>query len=222
MALISVKRDSDGLIPTPGACDGKEAYVVDRAKAISFGADESINTDGSTQGLSYAWKFGDRSSSQRTFSYKFDELGCFPVTLTVRSQKTAKTNTQTLYVRVDNLPPKIAGLTVSAENLDKDPVVVNVSANNAIDEDGVIVSYLWYYYTEGNPEPQDVRVTKNPKTTFVLSRVSNKYYFVLIAEDSNGDKTNTDEFFQEKYSLQILSDNTNTPLITLKPDKRAA
>jgi len=222
MAYISVKNGSDDLIPIQDACDGREAYIVDRSKAITFGATDSINTDGSTSGLSYAWKFGERVSSQQSFSYQFDELGCFPIVLTVRSKKTGKTNTQQVYARVDNLPPKISGLMVTPENMDKDPVIVTVSANNAADPDGVIVSYLWYYYTEGNPEPQDVRITKSPRTTFVLSRVSNKYYFVLIAEDSNGDKTNTDEFFQEKYSLQILSDNTNTPLITLKPDKRAA
>ena len=50
-------------------------------------------------------------------------------------------------------------------------VVINVTANNAVDEDGAITSYIWYYYTAEDPEPQDFRITKSPKTVFVLPRI---------------------------------------------------
>jgi hypothetical protein len=49
---------------------------------------------------------------------------------------------------------------------------VKVSANNAKDDDGVIVSYLWYYYTDADNEPQDFRATRVPNTSFVIPRVS--------------------------------------------------
>jgi hypothetical protein len=75
-------------------------------------------------------------------------------------------------VKVENIPPKISGLTTISDNLQSDPVIVRVSANNPRDEDGVIVSYLLYYYTDADPEPQDYRITKTPNTTFVLSKIT--------------------------------------------------
>lgn len=215
-AIITIKRDNEEVLPTIDACDGKEAFVIDRSKAVTLSAENSVNTDGSNQGVSYSWKYGNRSSSQRDFSYKFDELGCFPVTLTVRSQKTGAQDTMKSYVKVENLPPKLSSLSVTADKLDADPVTVTVTANNAVDEDGAITSYIWYYYTAEDPEPQDFRITRSPKTVFVLPRVGAKYYFAVILEDSNGLRVNSDDASPERYSVTIASDNINTPIITLK------
>jgi len=218
-ALIGLKIDSNSVQTTAGACGDKEAFVITRVKPIGFTAEESVNVDGSNQGLSYAWKYAGKTSTQRDFSYKFDELGCFPVTLTVRSQKTGKTNTMETYVKVENVLPTFSSLSVTTDKADTDPVVVKVTANNAVDEDGVITSYLWYYYTDSDPEPQDFRITRNNSTAFVLPRINGKYYFAVTMEDSNGEKVNSDEQREERYSLTLASDNINTPLITLKADK---
>lgn len=216
-AVIALKRDNEEIIPTLDACDGKEAFVIDRAKAITLTADSSVNTDGTNQGIAYTWKYGgNRNSSQKEFSYKFDELGCFPLTLTVRSQKTGAQNMTRAYVKVENLAPKVSSLSVASDKLDADPVTVTVTANNAIDEDGIISSYIWYYYTAEDPEPQDFRITRSPKTVFVLPRVGAKYYFAVILEDSNGLKVNSEDMSAERYSLTLTSDNINTPIITLK------
>lgn len=215
-AIITLKRENEEIIPTLDSCDGKEAMVIDRSKAITFSAENSVNTDGTNQGISYTWKYGNRNSSQKDFSYKFDELGCFPITLSVRSQKTGAQDTAHMYVKVENLAPKLSSLSVVADKIDADPVLVTVTANNAVDEDGAITSYIWYYYTAEDPEPQDFRITRSPKTVFVLPRIGAKYYFAVILEDSNGMKVNSDEMSTEKYSLTLASDNINTPIITLK------
>lgn len=215
-AIITLKRDSEEIIPTTDSCDGKEAFVIDRAKPVTMSAESSVNTDGTNQGIAYTWKYGSRNSSQKDFSYKFDELGCFPIALAVRSQKTGAQDTAQVYVKVENLAPKLSSLSVTAEKMDSDPVTVTVTANNAIDEDGAIASYIWYYYTAEDPEPQDFRITKSPKTVFVLPRIGAKYYFAVILEDSNGLKVNSDEMTTERYSLTLVSDNINTPIITLK------
>lgn len=73
-AIITLKRDNEEIISTPDSCDGKEAFVIDRAKAITLSAENSVNTDGTNQGIAYTWKYGSRNSSQKSFSYKFDEL----------------------------------------------------------------------------------------------------------------------------------------------------
>lgn len=215
-AIITLKRDNEEIIPTADACDGKEAFVIDRAKAVTLSAENSVNTDGTTQGISYTWKYGNRNSSQRDFSYKYDELGCFPITLTVRSQKTGAQDTTHAYVKIENIAPKLSSLSVAADKLEADPVTVTVTANNAVDEDGIISSYIWYYYTAEDPEPQDFRITRSPKTVFVLPRIGAKYYFAVILEDSNGLKINSDDVSTERYSLTLASDNINTPIITLK------
>ena len=118
--------------------------------------------------------------------------------------------------------PTFASLSVTSDKPDADPVVINVTANNATDPDGVIVSYLWYYYTDSDPEPQDFRVTRTPKTAFVVPRVNGKYFFAVTMEDSNGDKVNSDESREERYSITLASDNINTPLIQLKTSTSTA
>lgn len=215
-AIITLKRDNEEIIQTPDACDGKEAFVIDRSKAITMSAENSVNIDGTNAGLSYTWKYGSRNSSQKEFSYKFDELGCFPVTLTVRSQKTLKTSSMTSYIKIENLAPRLSSLSVTPTKVESDPVTVTVTANNAADDDGAIVSYIWYYYTEDDPEPQDFRITRSPKTVFVLPRVTGKYFFAVILEDSNGTKINSEDITSERFSLSLTSDSINTPIISLK------
>jgi PKD repeat protein len=48
-AIITLKRDDEEIISTPDVCDGKEAFVTDRAKATTISAENSINTDGTSQ-----------------------------------------------------------------------------------------------------------------------------------------------------------------------------
>lgn len=216
LAIASIKRDGEELMTTADSCDGNEAYVIDRAKPVTISASDSVNTDGNASGLSYVWKYAGRTSSQREFSYKFDDLGCFPIDLSVGSQKSGKNDHTKIYVKTENLLPHASSLGITADKLDADPVMVTVTANNATDDDGAIVSYTWYYYTEGDPEPQDFRITRTPKTVFVLPRVSGKYFFSVILEDSNGAKVNTDESNSEKYSVTLTSDNINTPILSFK------
>jgi hypothetical protein len=68
-------------------------------------------------------------------SYKFDELGCFPVVLTVTSKDNKATSTIRKWIKVVNLPPKLSTLQVSAKSLETDPVIVNVKAIGAQDPD---------------------------------------------------------------------------------------
>ncbi|HRI36859.1 MAG TPA: PKD domain-containing protein [bacterium] len=214
-ALIGITQESQTLYEQSAQCSGKAAYVANRATPIEFNGMESINANGLSSDLEYIWKYGDnRSSSQASFSYKFDELGCTPVTFTVVDKKTNRRHTTATFVRVVNLPPEFTNLQVSA-NTENDPVIVTVTATNAQDRDGVIVSYLWYYYTDNDPEPQDFRITQGPSTSFVIPKITGTYYFGVVMEDSNGTKTNSREIREEQYSLSLASDNINTPLISL-------
>jgi hypothetical protein len=70
---------------------------------------------------------------------------------------------------------------------------VKVKANGAIDPDGVITSYIWYFKTESDPEPQNIQITQKDEITFVLPNVTEKYYFGVIIEDNDGAKVDSTE-----------------------------
>lgn len=199
------------------ACGWVGAYEIDKITAIRFDAGESINIDGQQNGLSYSWKVGqDTFSTAKTLTHTFDEIGCFPVKLSVKSDTNGKTDAMQTMVEVKNLAPVLSSLQVSVADSNTDPVVVNVAALWAKDPDGVIQNYLWYYYTDTNNDPQDFRATTVAKTTFVLPKVTGNYYFVLVMKDNNEVKVNSEEIAGQRYSMTLSGDNVNTPIIDLK------
>lgn len=199
-----------------GLCYGEAAYVVDRSNAVTFNANESIDVTGQTNGLDYTWKLGhNKYFSNSSFSQKFDELGCFPIQLTVKSQTKGTTHKIKRYVKVVNLAPTLSHIDVQVVDGESDPVVVKVTAHGATDKDGVIQSYLWYYYTDIDPEPQDFRATKLANTTFVLPKITGNYYFVAMLKDDNEKRVSSEEITGSKYSITLTWDNINVPLVKL-------
>ena len=70
------------------ACSGEGWYIIDRVNTIQFDGGESINIDGQSSWLEYSWKIGNgKFSTAPSVSHRFDEIGCFPVKLTVKSDK---------------------------------------------------------------------------------------------------------------------------------------
>lgn len=213
---------------TDWECGWEAAYVIDRTKPVTFDGKNSVNVDGNPDGLTYSWKIGysNKYSTESSVSQSFDELGCFPVKLTVR-WKNGKIDVRQIWMKTENLLPTFNGLTITTNWDDKDPVVVSVKAENAKDPDGVIQSYLWYYYTDTDSEPQDFRITNTPTTSFVIPKVTWTYYFVLVMKDSNGARVSSEDMSKDedgnpveanKYFITLASDNVNTPLIDLKVD----
>jgi len=217
LAYINVKNTQGNEVETQAwACYGESAYVVDRAGTVSFSADESIDVTGKNTGLTYSWKLGqNKYFSSINFTQKFDELGCFPIQLTVKSKTKGQTNKLKTWMKVENLKPTLSSVDVQVVDGTADPVVVKVSALGAKDLDGVIQSYLWYYYTDIDPEPQDFRATKQSNTTFVLPKVTWNYYFVVLMKDNNEVRVSSEEITGSKYFITLTWDNINVPLVNL-------
>ena len=217
-SFINIKDKSK--LDTPfdeSACDGKWAYIVNRVDSVKFSWDESINITWETSGLTYSWKlWRDSYKNTKDFTKKFDELGCFPIKLTVKSIENWKTHSTTSFVEVRNIKPILSSIDVRVVDSNTDPVIVNVSALWAKDRDGVIQSYLWYYYTDIDSEPQDFRATKWPNTSFVLPKVTWNYYFVVVMKDNNEERIDSEEITGSKYFMTLTGDNLNTPLVQLK------
>ncbi|NVP17811.1 PKD domain-containing protein [Candidatus Gracilibacteria bacterium] len=197
-------------------CNGEGAYILNRVNTFSISGDESIDVTGENTGLSYSWKIGDVLYSSQSFTKKFDELGCTKVKLTVKSNKSGKESTKEVYVKVENLKPTLSSLDIRVKDLETDPVLVTLNAIGAKDADGVIQSYLWYYYTDVDPEPQDFRATKTDTTTFVLPKVTGNYYFVVVMKDNNETRSNSEDLSGSKYFITLTGDNVNTPILDLK------
>jgi hypothetical protein len=123
--------------------------------------------------------------------------------LTVKSQTKGTTHKIKRYVKVVNLAPTLSHIDVQVVDGESDPVVVKVTAHGATDKDGVIQSYLWYYYTDIDPEPQDFRATKLANTTFVLPKITGNYYFVAMLKDDNEKRVSSEEITGSKYSITL-------------------
>ncbi len=148
-SILDIKSDSSLSLAQKSVCSGQEAVTVDRANAVSFSSDRSVNTDGRTNDLVYFWKIGlNKTSTQKNISYTFDELGCEEITLTVSDKITGSSHTSKAWVKVVNLAPIFSDIQVAVANLDMDPMQINLKIVGAKDPDGVIRSYTWYYYTD--------------------------------------------------------------------------
>lgn len=220
MPLALINPSAGGLeIPQydAWACQWVGAYMVDRVTAIKLDGSESINVDGETTGLEYSWKIGNgKFATSASVNHKFDEIGCFPVKLTVKSDKNGSTASQEIMMSVQNVLPTLSSLKVQVEDPNADPLIVRVQAAGALDPDGVIQSYLWYYYTDTDSEPQDFRATATSSTAFVIPKITGNYYFVAILKDNNEARITSEEITGSKYFTTITGDNINTPIVDLQ------
>lgn len=215
-ALIDVSYENWFTTPYDNTwCDWKWAYIVDRIENVKFSWQKSINTDWWINWLTYSWKIWQENiSSNSSVIKKFDEIWCFAVKLSVKSDKNDKIHTAEAYVQVKNLLPTLTSLSVQAVDTNSDPIIVNLKAIWDKDKDWVILSYLWYFYTDSDEEPQDYRVTSKSETTFVLPKISWTYYFVLTLKDNNEEKYSSENLWT-KFFVTLVWDNVNTPLVDL-------
>lgn len=215
-SVIDIKSDSSLIVSQKSVCSGQEAITVDRANSVTFSSDRSVNKDGKNNDLTYFWKIGlNKTSTQKNVSYTFDELGCEEISLTVSDKISGASHTTKTWVKVENLPPVFNDIQVNVENLDIDPMHIDLKIIGAKDPDGLIRSYTWYYYTDRDDQPQGFRITRVPEATFILPKITGRYYFSVIMEDSNGLKMNTREASDVTFSTPDLYVNTNlsTPII---------
>jgi PKD repeat protein len=223
-ALISISNSSSTSYYDKDAC-GSGATVVNRSEATNFDGSKSINLDGGTADLTYTWSYFGKVKTTSALSEKMNEIGCYPIKLTVRSNKNGTTHTTTEYIAIKNQLPGLTSISTSVDTNKKDSqkVLVRVKANGASDPDGVITSYIWYYTTESDREPQNVQITQKPEITFVLPNITEKYYFGVILEDNDGAKTNsmTDNSEQVPLILDNQNGNIYMPLISLSTPKSA-
>lgn len=225
-SMIQVSNVSWSSYYDPEACGGSGATIVNRSEITTLDGSKSINIDGSTNDLSYTWNYLWKTRSSNMISEKITELWCYPVKLTVKSMRNGASHTSTEYIYIKNLPPEFTSISTNIDTTKKDSqrVLVQVNANGVVDPDGVITSYIWYYTTESDKEPQNIQITQKPSITFVLPNITEKYYFGVILEDNDGAKMNSlDDKNRQQTPLILDNQNSNIylPLITLTTPKNS-
>ena len=56
-AVIEATNSSNSIIEEEGACNGNKALIINRSDSTTFSANSSINIDGTSNGLTYTWKY---------------------------------------------------------------------------------------------------------------------------------------------------------------------
>lgn len=155
----------------------------------------------------------------------FKDLGCFPITLTVKSKTNGASHTTTEYIKLENQAPVLTNISTSIDSSKQDSqkIIVKAKANGVSDSDGVITSYIWYYTTASDNEAQGLQITQKPEMTFVLPNITEKYYFGVIIEDNDGARIDSKNILSTNAPLIIDNENSNIhlPLITLRTNNKA-
>lgn len=208
------KNGTEPLAFDSWACEWKGWYLADKISTIKFDSSKSIDLDGVSNGLKYSWKIGNNKyETVATPSYKFDEIGCFPIKLTVTSGQNWSNDVMEWLVDVKNILPQLSSLSISSNVDDTDPIIFDISAIGAKDADWVIQSYLWYYYTDYDEEPQWFKTTPTPQTSFVLPKITGTYFFSVVVTDNNEERFSSQDI--GTFFRTVSSDNENTPIIDL-------
>lgn len=127
---------------------------------------------------------------------------------------------------MENQLPTLTNITttIDSNKQDSQKIIVKAHANGASDPDGVITSYVWYYKTASDEEPQGLQITQKPEMTFVLPNITEKYQFGVIIEDNDGARIDSKEILSNNAPLIVDNENSNIhlPLITLSSNKKVA
>lgn len=198
--------------------DFEEPLKISRADTIAFDASESKNMDGTGKDLKYSWDFGDsQKSSKKTVYHKYNELspkapGYFKLKLKVYDKdEEEKFDEEELKIDVIALSPRFSSLqALPQEGGDLiTPVNVNLKLYGAIDPDGQITQYKWWYYDVNDPdEVLGMQITQSPNAIVTIGTKGSEgqkktYGFgVEIADNDNTKVKSEDEL--EKAAIPTL------------------
>ncbi len=199
--------------------DSTEPISVTKADIVTFDAGNSKNADGTSRKINYSWDLGDSTkSSGKTATHSYKELspmdtGFFKVTLKVIDKDDASVfDEDEVSINVVNEPPKFSALQVlpiSNEEKLITPVEVSAILHGAVDRDGDILQYKWWYYDLDDPEePLGLQITTSPSTRMMIGTNGKEgkeitYAFGVELMDSDNAKVSSETFLAEEQIPKI-------------------
>ncbi|MDR2541380.1 MAG: hypothetical protein LBD11_06600 [Candidatus Peribacteria bacterium] len=187
---------------------------------------------------------------QSSFSYKFNELGCQYIDLTVDDTEVGQQVYNRIRFKVQNALPTLKNIALSfpqysnesgigfQENkvqnvldpggLSSENLIVKVTAVGATDPDspnGEVAYFKWYYYPKDNPNQiLDTRITPSniPYTFFTLPRIAGEYMFGVTMYDSDDGYQKSEQIIGNGPTVFFpqTDNNPDIPIVTLKFDKQ--
>ncbi|GHW02403.1 hypothetical protein AGMMS50249_1890 [candidate division SR1 bacterium] len=256
ITAFRVKTEKNLILQTTTTCSylsgdetiQKPAYSVDRYQSFIVDPSLSVNSKGTNAGLSYFFqpKQGERYERSQ-LTYKFNELGCQFIDLTLEDRTIGKMDESRIWFNVTNALPTLKNLTLSfpqygnesgigfqvgttqnvldLTNDSSTSLMVKVSAVSAVDPDGSIANFQWYYYPKDNPaQILETRITPAniPYTFFTLPKIPGEYMFGVKIYDSDNAYQKSESIIGNGPTIYFpqTDNNPSIPIVTLKFDKQ--
>lgn len=230
IAAIGVNKDGEDVADTTAKIEGT------RTTTFVFDANKALNIDGTGRNLNYSWDFGDgtEKSTRKEVTHTFKEIGDkqsmdFTVKLKVSNIDDGKSSPEdTVTVTIKREPPVVNGLTALPIGTGlTTPVQVSVAAQGAVDPDGRIASYRWWYYDVNDPETQlGVQITQSPNATLTVGTNGEEaqkkvYKFGVIVTDNENDKFDSSKDLNDALipSLEVTNGPNKAPLARFNVDR---
>ena len=217
------------------------AFQLDRYQDITIDPSISVNTKWQKTDIQFYYQpQNGEIFKSKTFAYKFNELWCTYVDLTVEDTAISKDDKIRIRFKIVNALPVLDNIILAFpqygnevgvgfnENNVKDifsdtfdPLIVKVSALNATDLDGFISYFKWYYTYKDDPTRYlETKITpwNIPYAFFSLPRVPGEFLFGVVMYDNDGGKQGNEDIVGNWPIVFFPPDVTrpDIPLVTLK------
>ncbi|MEK9132470.1 MAG: PKD domain-containing protein, partial [Patescibacteria group bacterium] len=239
LAIMEVNVDG-----VPFVMDGTELEVI-RNKPIKFSAKKSVDSNGvnddtgrsQNKGLSFVWDFGDGAKSttaEVTHSYEetSQEDKPYKVKLTVSEEADpGKVGTAEFTVVVASKKPQVNTISLEKKTPGETaPVEVILTAEGAIDPDGRITNYQFWYYDPSDKEQQlgiaDVPADHATLTVETKGEEGqeHEYYFCVSVTDNENTVSSCNEMFSEDELPRVRVKNgpNKAPVASFSVDRTSA
>lgn len=220
------------------------AYQIDRYQDFTVDPSASVNTKWQKADLQFYYQpQNGEIYKAKTFAYKFNELWCTYVDLTVEDTSISKDDKIRIRFKVVNALPVLdnvilafpqygneVGVGFNENNVKDifsdtfDPLIVKVSALNAVDPDGFVSYFKWYYSYKDDPTRYlETKITPGniSYAFFSLPRVPGEFIFGVIMYDNDDGKQGNEEIVGNGPIVFFPPDVTrpDIPLVTLRSNQ---
>lgn len=235
LAVIEVSMDGNEIILEEPMLGGpKPALEVIRNKLIKFDASHSVSSGGKENGLSYSWDFGDNAkSSKPTIEHSYEDLspGDKPFTVKLRVTEKAdpnKTDEETFFVKVISKKPQVNTLSLEKKTPGSvTPVDVELTAEGAVDLDGKITNYQFWYFNPQDKETKFAVVDTQENHAILTIETAgeadeeHEYIFCVSVTDNENTISECNEMFTDNQlpKLKVKNGPNKAPIAAFSVDK---
>ncbi|MBI4994091.1 PKD domain-containing protein [Candidatus Peregrinibacteria bacterium] len=240
LAVMQIFEDKNEIIlPEEGDA---EPFETIRNKLIKFDASNSINSAGEKNEkgkdvLVFSWNFGDSKKStgaivEHSYEDVSPEGNPFKVTLTVTEAKDpTKLSEAKFLINVVGKKPELNTLSLEKKSAgETTPVDVEVTAEGAIDPDGKVKNYqFWYYDPLDKEQKLGVVDTQYNQATLTIETAGeadeeHEYIFCVNLTDNENVTSNCEELFGENElpKIKVKNGPNKAPISAFSADKTNA